>query len=253
MKLVIRQSYFVCLLLLFASSCVSVSAQVRANDLIIKKDSTRIECKIQVVTDNSFQYKKANDPEGPVFHILKSDIVRVVYGNGETETLHIATVRPGGRNSESMIYYPSSPWLFPDFTTRLTDWTPDELRGARNFYNSKFNARKATAIVSGAMGLTFSIIGIVLISSSRTNDGVYGYYTDDGDKRQIGQLMLVGGLGAGIPITIANGVRAKKYRKKTALVEGELAARKLSAGQLKFRPSFNANTHSASVFLTYQF
>lgn len=252
MKLLIRQSYFVCLLLLFASTCMNVSAQVRGNDLIVKKDSTRIECKIQVVTDNSFQYKKANDPDGPVFHILKSDIARVIYGNGETETFHISAVRQGYRNSETMIYYPSSPWLFPDFTSRLTEWTPDELRGARSFYVSKYNARKATAIVSGSMGLTFSIIGIVLISSSRTND-VYGYYTNDTEKRQIGQLMLVGGLSAGIPITIANGVRAKKYKQKAALVEGEMATRKLSAGQLRFRPSFNAGNRSASVFLTYQF
>lgn len=61
------------------------SYSVFAQDIITKKDGTDIQAKILEVTTSEVKYKKFSNLEGPVFTILKSDILIVRYENGENE------------------------------------------------------------------------------------------------------------------------------------------------------------------------
>lgn len=75
------------LLIAFAiifGSCITVSAQ----DVITKKDGTDIQAKILEVTTTEVKYKKFSNLEGPVFTLLKSDILIVRYENGENEVFN---------------------------------------------------------------------------------------------------------------------------------------------------------------------
>lgn len=64
--------------------CIAVS--LFATDIIILKNSTRIDAVIQEVSQNEVKYKKASSPNGPSFILSTSEIVSIVYDNGEVQT-----------------------------------------------------------------------------------------------------------------------------------------------------------------------
>lgn len=70
------------LLLLFCFNFLT-----NAQDIIYKKDGSKEEVKITLVSDKEIQYKKFSNLEGPVYSVSKSDILLITYENGEYEML----------------------------------------------------------------------------------------------------------------------------------------------------------------------
>lgn len=62
-----------------------------AQDVIITKQSTRIDAKIVEVSDTEIRYKKHSNPDGPVFVINTEKVSSVLYENGEVQSFE-ATV-----------------------------------------------------------------------------------------------------------------------------------------------------------------
>lgn len=75
---------FFTILILF-SLVISVYAQ----DIIITKDSKRIESKITEVTDREIKYKKWTYQDGPLITILKKNIAAIIWATGEVEAFNI--------------------------------------------------------------------------------------------------------------------------------------------------------------------
>ena len=71
-----------------------------AQDIITKKDGTDIQAKILEVTPGEVKYKKFNNPDGPVFTMLKSEILLVRYENGENEVFNVKEEKPLALNTE---------------------------------------------------------------------------------------------------------------------------------------------------------
>ena len=232
--------------LLFA---LTTFAQDRKNDLIIKRDSVRIDCKIIRVNELTIGYKKVSDPDGPVFLTLKSEIARILFGNGEEESFS-ATV--GLMNMGSSGVYSDTPWKVPGFMDNLPGRNSLELKHSLDFYKSKARERKVMAAAFGVVGGVAAIAGIILMNSVDAKSG-YSYYGSDYEKRKGGELLLVAGLGTGILVGVIGGLTSRKYKSKALLVEKELAKRKVSQNQLKIRPSFDPYQRNVSVSLSLQF
>ena len=66
--------------------CVSI---LMAQDIIITKDSKRIEAKIIEVTPTTVKYKKWSYQDGPDIHEAKSNIAAIMWGNGEVEAFNV--------------------------------------------------------------------------------------------------------------------------------------------------------------------
>lgn len=66
--------------------CVSI---LMAQDIIITKDSKRIEAKIIEVTTTTVKYKKWNYQDGPDIYEAKSNIAAIMWGNGEVEAFNV--------------------------------------------------------------------------------------------------------------------------------------------------------------------
>lgn len=64
--------------------CIAVS--LFATDIIILKNSTRIDAVILEVSQSEVKYKKASSPNGPSFILSTSEIASIVYDNGEVQT-----------------------------------------------------------------------------------------------------------------------------------------------------------------------
>lgn len=75
-------------LLLFVACTTILCAQ----DIIITKDSKRIEAKIIEVTPTIVKYKKWNYQDGPDILEAKSNIAAIMWGNGEVEAFNIEEV-----------------------------------------------------------------------------------------------------------------------------------------------------------------
>ena len=57
-----------------------------AQDIIVTKDSRRIEAKVTEVNIDNVKYKVFAHQDGPTYTLLKSDIVTILYQNGNVET-----------------------------------------------------------------------------------------------------------------------------------------------------------------------
>jgi len=71
------------LLFLFGLNYIS-----SAQDIIYKKDGSKEEAKITMVSEKEIQYKKFSNLDGPVYSIAKSEIALITYENGEYEVLN---------------------------------------------------------------------------------------------------------------------------------------------------------------------
>ena len=70
-------------LLLLAVLCGVMTAA--AQDLIVKRDSTKVEANVLEVSTEVVRYKKYSYPEGPTYIVPVKDIAYIRYANGETE------------------------------------------------------------------------------------------------------------------------------------------------------------------------
>lgn len=75
------------LTLALAIMCCTMYALAAEFDLIIKTNSEKIEALIQEVSDAEIRYKKANNPNGPMFVIKLEEVSSIVYSNGEVQAI----------------------------------------------------------------------------------------------------------------------------------------------------------------------
>jgi hypothetical protein len=61
----------------------------QAQDLIIKKNGEEIKSKVLEVALKIIKYKKFDNPNGPTFEILKSDVFIIKYENGTKDILNV--------------------------------------------------------------------------------------------------------------------------------------------------------------------
>ena len=67
------------LVLLAAALCL------QAQDIITKTDGSALEAKVLEVSRAEVKYRKASNPDGPVYTLPASEIYSITYANGETE------------------------------------------------------------------------------------------------------------------------------------------------------------------------
>lgn len=72
------------ILLVSGSSCFAV-------DVIVTKNAEKIDGKVTEVSSKEIRYKKASNPDGPVYVIETDKVSTVVYENGEVDVLQAAT------------------------------------------------------------------------------------------------------------------------------------------------------------------
>ena len=85
-------------LLVFCVMCSTISMLSAEFDVIIKTNSEKIEALIQEVSDTEVRYRKANNPNGPMFVIKTSDISSILYANGDVQAIAHETLNTEFQN-----------------------------------------------------------------------------------------------------------------------------------------------------------
>ena len=79
--------------LAFALFCL-LSAFAADFDIIIKTNSEKIEALIQEVSDTEIKYKKASNPNGPLFVVKLDEVATILYANGDVQAIESTTNQP---------------------------------------------------------------------------------------------------------------------------------------------------------------
>lgn len=94
-----------------------------SQDIIFKKDGSREEAKVMLVTDKEIQYKKYNNQDGPLYALDKKDIHLITYENGDYEMMEATRDPEKDKKTElsqnfgrNLISYHMFDLIFGDFT-----------------------------------------------------------------------------------------------------------------------------------------
>ena len=78
---------------------IAFSCACFAQDVIVTKDSRKIEAKLTEINIEHVKYRMFNHQDGPVYTLPKSDIVTIIYQNGTVETFVSET--PSAQKTQS--------------------------------------------------------------------------------------------------------------------------------------------------------
>ena len=132
-----------------------------AQDVIVTKDSKRINAKVEEVNVDNIKYRNFDNLEGPTYVLPKSDILSILYQNGQVETFG-AENQERKKNDQKI--------QVNSFNTKPSMRTGDPLlyRQYKTGKRMKFAGITLTGlgVASGAIGLE------LLVNSQDTRSGV---------------------------------------------------------------------------------
>ncbi|MBR1809813.1 MAG: hypothetical protein IJ776_10565 [Paludibacteraceae bacterium] len=189
-----------------------ISVNIFAFDIIITRDSERIEAKIEVVSAYEIHYKKASNLEGPTFVIETSKVASVVYGNGEVQVFNsLENVAKEVKTSQDIMYLENDMlYRYGDLKLTHTEYVWYLMKYCPSAYEQYRAGDKKVS-----MGQAFLAAGILsdLLGASFVTIGVLG---DDSACTLVGSSFLIIGTGfeiACIPVWI------KGYRQRAGALD----------------------------------
>ena len=211
--------------LLAVAAVAALSAM--AQDIIITRDSKRIEAKITEVSSSEIRYKEFNNQSGPVFVLRTDEINTIIYQNGTVKTFEHNAAPAATSSSSSSSYNTTSAGVANgEYITKYDDYymvgnkrmTEDEYvdfirvncKEAWDYYQSGRKLWSSGWKLFGC-GAGFTVVGGVLLGvgvSTFLNDqvdyvGYLGMYIP-------GAIVLTAGsacLAASVPCLIIGGIR----------------------------------------------
>lgn len=146
-----------------------------AQDVIVCKDGTSLLGKVAEVTEAEVKYRKADNPDGPLYTLKIADLMRINYENGQSDIF----ARDG--------QLPSTVLAGPTGDVKDTDLLA--LYKRKNIDDSLLKKLKLTAFIGGgvliATGVTLMIVGC--------NDAGGFYFDDERELVPIGTCLAAAG------------------------------------------------------------
>lgn len=95
-------------LAILATLLLATLQMLHAQDVIITRQSERIDAKILEVSESEIRYKKQNNPDGPTFVLSTTKVASILYANGEVQTFEAqkkaSEYREEGKASSQKLY-----------------------------------------------------------------------------------------------------------------------------------------------------
>ena len=172
---------------------------VFSQDIIVSKDSKRIDAKVLEVNINDIKYRDWDNQDGPIYTILKSNIASIIYQNGKVETFSNAQ-QPTSPEKQ----LPNAPGGMT-----LTMFQSMGDRAQHNYFAQHVGGNMFKTFHSGVKlkragigllipGLAMSVAGLALViygsveySSSSNYYDYYDYYDDEARACYIAGLVLL--------------------------------------------------------------
>ena len=73
---------------------IATAFAVKAQDLIVLRNATEIQAKVEAITQETISYKRTSNPDGPTYTIYRSEVFYIKYQNGEKDVFADMTATP---------------------------------------------------------------------------------------------------------------------------------------------------------------
>ena len=199
--------------------CASMSAQ----DIILTRDSDIIEANVQEISDDVIIYKAFDNPDGPLYRMATSKIIKIKFKNGTEQTFNRSVAQSMSAPAASM---PSSRLTYRSGdlycgSTKLTDADMKSIMPV-NLYeqaNGGLNMRNhgKRLVIAGSVLSAVGIVSAAVAGSQMYRyDYNYGYVYYDETAFAFywtGMTVMSSGLtclAVGVPLYCVGQSRAKK-------------------------------------------
>lgn len=197
---------------------LAVSSLIWADDTIYLKNGEEIKAKVSKIAPNTIEYKKTSQTDGPSYELPKSDILMIIYENGEKDifvnkssyTNHNSNTKFYGQNHKlGIVEYKDDRLLSLNgkYITedQYKDFAKKNCRAAYDQFYKGEKLKKA-GVICLSVGTPLTAAGIILTSLYAVSDVTTTY---------IGTICLTLGtptMIAGIPLyCVGKDLRHKSY------------------------------------------
>jgi hypothetical protein len=243
-----------------------------SQDIIITKDSQKINAKIIEINIDNIKYKKFNNLEGPIYTLLKSDIVTIIYQNGMIDVFEgkekksvaekdagveeeIFTVLETGDSQDKM---KSEFYAIGTNDEKMLSYLKENDISSYEKFAAACNQRRkgktllGTGIGLAAFGSVMLIMGAVN-SANEVYDPYYDYSSTNNNTHAnlavFGLISAIAGealIIASIPVSAVAGAKKKS-------IKNEFEQKYFSSKKYSYQPALNLGFTQGGLGLTLKF
>lgn len=217
----------------FSFNSFSYAQRSTKNDVILTNKKVKIQAIILQSDSSLVKYKKATDPDGPMFIIRKSEILSIIKSNGDIDSI--------------------SPDKRAVGLEKMASTDSHKLRVDYALFRRKAARYKNMGYIGVFTGLLLTGGGVAILShQTKKYQNSNGSFFIDDPASAMGIVFFTAGLGAGIPLTITGFVKNKRYTRRAVDVQNELR-RRTKPLSFRLNPGYNPVANSAHLSLKLTF
>ena len=183
---------------------VVLASLAKAQDLIITKDSERIEAQITEISDSEVKFKRLDNMDGPVFVFSSDKVASIIFANGEVYVFQehqdsskddIETEKAGQASQQTLMKYDRKHFYY------------GEKKISEKEYNEfiKTNCVEAYCIYQKGKNIE-NYVGLPVLIAGGIETGVCWYYVIEGicgNKHLDKKVLTHAGIGGGLTLLSA--------------------------------------------------
>lgn len=229
-----------CIFFLF--SFFPVYSQEAAHDLLVKKDGKILEVNIVEIKPEEVLYRKKGEPDGPIYAIVKDELLSAKLRNGETVSFTISVdhfydsrgvpaTAPPVETKTGELYAARPPKN--EFQKQILDLPSDRLNHNYWLYRTASKKGKQMGFAGTAIQLGVNLIGTVIIAANSDTDMFGNVYSTNPSATRTGVVLLLGGTATGLIMGPAGFIRAAKNGNKARFIRDEMRRRGVPVQTIK--------------------
>lgn len=228
------------LLILLGGAAMAQSG--RKNDVIVKRDSSRIQALITQMSYEKINYRDLGTADSANTYIYLDQVARVLLKNGKTINVK-DSIPPGRIPPDSVGQYADMNNLPTDpFEKSVVMANSDQLRDKYEYHHNRAIDGKQGAIVFTSVAVATLVSGIIVASTG-----------DSPDNKTIGTSLAIAGPAVGVVFGLIGFKNFKIHSKKAEKIKSELQRRNQPLTTLRITPAVNPFTKSAQLGLRLSF
>jgi hypothetical protein len=239
----LQTTSFLPLGLLFALVSMAASAQTgRKNDVIIKRDSSRIQALITQMSYEKINYRDLSKADSAATYIYMDQVARVLLKSGKI--INVRDSIPAGHiPPDSVGQYADMNNLPTDpFEKSVVMANSDQLRDKYVYHHNRAIDGKQGAIVFTSVAVATLVSGIIVASTG-----------DSPDNKTIGTSLAIAGPAVGVVFGLIGFKNYKLHSKKAEKIKNELQRRNQELPTFSIMPRIDPFNKSAQLGLRLSF
>lgn len=223
-------------------STMTYAQNTSKNDVILKRDSSRIQALITRMTNEKINYRDLGTADSTDAYIYMDQVAKIYFKNGKILSVRDSVLAVASPPDSVGQYADLSNLPKNKFDRDVVMANSDQLRDKLRYYSDKAIDGKRGAIVFTSLGVASLVSGLIVANTG-----------SDPDNKKIGYPLAITGtvVGGGLGLLTFNNY--KRNSRKTQKVKEELERRNQPLTILKLSPSFNPLNNSGTLALRISF